>query len=488
MLILTTGNIPFAMHPYVPNVVRHGDYLFVIYLSADWHHRVVRLDAATLTSHGDIDLGATEIEDTHVYPSLTIDPTDDCLVVTSGARALNDSTDVQAKLWKSAHAYGGTNEQWAAGDFGSHVTLPYPATGLCSYNIPVMLPDGTLLILGSERPANGVGRTGVFVSFALWLYRYSGDTTSKTASQLASGSWTKLVLPPSGTGVLTNPYAYPGGGMVYDDGVLHVPLSCYLGADGDGTWRRWGKGYICTANPTDATPTWKKADGTTLSMPLALDAAARADDVLFPGKEYGDYSGVLSIVDGNPRIAAEARTVADGVITGSGASVYTWTGEAWDEHVLCAKDEGIVAGPIISGVTTQVLPLFFSHVEDDTYWLASGRNVTDPDQAMSERLVIDTETGGQWSTRQFSGSGEITLHGEYLGDGLLAYMTFDEDDSSASIIIEALDPAQYDFDVLLRYIEPSISDYDFDVLLAYVALYRHRRRFALIDPLAPTRL
>lgn len=340
---MTTLSNVLVFHRYGECLVAGGGYVFVSFLSTDYHYHVARLDDATLTLDADVDLGAAPFNDTHFYPCLAIDPTDNKLLVSVGGRT-DTVTDYPSRIAKTAHAYGGSTAEWAANDFGGWVDLPYPSSGLVSYNHTRITPDGTLVVVGGSRTGatHGLGDVGVYV------YRYIGDGTPKTAAQMATGTWTKVI----GRATDLTSGAIYAGRIDYRGGRLGI---CYhyfeafttaTESNFDGTSRRRGLAYVYTDDVESESWVWRDAAGNAIALPIANNAAQRVTP-LYAHNEYGDYFGSLSLSSTGVPHLVSTRTVLAGALYDyqtSGVSAYTWNGSAWAEQVLYPHDADALFG------------------------------------------------------------------------------------------------------------------------------------------------
>lgn len=425
-----------SFHRYGDSLVVGGDYAFVSWVSSDWRFKVGRVNLTTGESDGVVDLGALPFNDFHFYASLAIDPTDNCLVWCRAGRP-GGGVDYRTAIRKTANAYGGTAEQWVAGDFGSLVSLPYPNVGIISYAHMTFTEDGTLLILGGNRTALA-NPGGNAPNHGGYLYRYLGDGTPKTATQLASGTWAHLLaavpdVPPS----LFSGVIYPAQ-TVYKDGryaVAYHYFETLLDASADnyaGTSPRKALAYVYSDNITATTPAWKRIDGATLSTPIANDAAKRST-AQFVHDGYGDYFGSIALgANGDPFFVQglwtlDSTTYKNHLYTG--LSGYTWDGSQWVEHVLYPNGVDKIHG---ASPTTRAF-----------YHSAVGKR-----QVLTTRLIDGVSTGKIVADDLDSGAhaliGEMPLSTVQLKEYGTATVYAGVNDGSLYVGTEA----NHDFDVL----------------------------------------
>ena len=405
--MLSVGSAVFFPH-YGEALVEGGGYVFTCWVSSDYRYKVARITRSTGTVEV-VDLGALPYNDTHFYPVLLLDPTDNrVIVITSGRYGIAGApNDTLPRLHKTADAWGGTT-------FGGFVgaNFPYTANGLPAYGNPVMTADGTLLLFvrstfSGEVP-NRPGYNGCM------LYRFVGDGTSKSAAQLTSGSYTTLVQPtPDPDGRI-----YPTRAIVRD-GTVHMTYSYQEATILGSTAPMRGLAYIYCDNPSATTPVWRRVDGTALTLPIASDAAAKSS-LLYAHNEYGPYNGTLDIdPDGRPFLAAPRWTLsADKTIaTARWLDRYRWNGTAWTSATVSTEDYGFAYGTRIfhSPSNTRSTDLADVVTEHETIRLGSPRAVDTDDG-----LIVAGTFGGNLIVSGLPVSGEgdydVTLAVPVAGD------------------------------------------------------------------------
>lgn len=365
----------YALYPFSNAVVVAGGYLFHVMVDADYHIRVNRRDASTMADHGTVDLGYGGLtNDSHVYPTLLIDPTDNRIVVIKSGR-YKSPADVRMVLWKSSNTYGGTNEQWAANDFGAGENVAYPAVGMPSYVNALFTDLGTLAVFASHRPSI---TNGTPTSRGLMMYRVVGNGTSKTAAQLASGSWTEIIAQPTDLtgGVDSNSGTmYPGRPARKGASGVGIGVTMYYYRYAGSPYDQWGVGFIECDDLDAVTPAWKKADGTAWTVGANWDSTARSDAVLVPWQGSSSYHhSTVYGVDGRPVIAYARVTLTPDYasVTGSDLYVAAWDGSAWG-HTLVDDNLAHYTWPFIKalyldGKHVVIDPDGDAHVESgDTY-------------------------------------------------------------------------------------------------------------------------
>ncbi len=392
-------------HPYAECVLVAGGHLLDVWMGLDYHIYVARYTDDVLD--GVVDMGYIGMDDFHLHPSVALDPTDDCIVLAVAGRASESgpATDHLTKIAKTAHPFGGTAEQWAANDFSAFSVLPYPAdTGLVSYAHMRITGQGTLLIVGSGRAAHHNPSTNVS-SRAGYLYRYLGDGTPKTAAQMTTGSWQKII---ERVPVLAFGSIYVGR-IDYRDGRFGVLYHYYEEGSAAGTTRRRGAAYIYTDDADEPTMTWRDASGAPRSVPVANAVSDRVAP-LYAMDDYGDYAGSFSLLpDGSPAIAHIRNILAPTTYAyvSRGLSVYTYD-DGWGEHVIYPRDNDLLSLVAVRSTLDS----------EGRFCVFSGRAI---DGQVPDSNVIDYRDGSEWGTHLTAGLVRgVEPHVDYTEDGEIA--------------------------------------------------------------------
>ena len=269
-----------------------------------------------------------------------------------------------------------------AEDFGAFVefpALPSPG-GNAVYAKPICMSDGTAFVFTHRETVAPVD---------MLYYR-------KTSAQAwDGGAWTKMV---SGDVGATR-YVYMQEPAVMDLGSferLAVTWTVYL-QDADGGSSQWRStkavGYAYT---DDGGTTWRKADGTALTLPI--DGTSFADTVLYPYRDWTSAEAVLTLDgDGLPYIAICPQvlneTTSPDTLLSRGLSVLHWDGSAWSESEIVDKTTGGSADNAKPWVS--LYPQIVTNANGNRQFITSNR--AQAGEVFSGYVKLDSTTDG-WDT------------------------------------------------------------------------------------------
>jgi len=285
-----------------------NDYAHLVYLASPGYTINVRsVDPDNVLSSA-VTLGT--VTDVHAQPGVFYLPDGTACCVRGGW------TDVDMAVAQTSTPYGT--------DFGSFVNLPALPTGKPVYAKPAVLPNGTVFIFTHREVNEPVD---------MLLY------TKTSAQAWGSGTWTVFVAGNGGTH-----YVYMQEPALIDMGEytrIGVTWTVFL-AGGDNGGSQWvGTKAIGYAYSDDNGTTWRKADGTALTLPI--NGYTFTDPILYPYTDWCspetnltfDSSGVphITIV---PQVL-DTATSPDTLLT-RGLTVRYWNGSAWASTVVGASD------------------------------------------------------------------------------------------------------------------------------------------------------
>jgi hypothetical protein len=329
------------------NVITHGDYSFVL-MSASGFGTIIRVDMRDMSVDGPVTIPGS-IGDGHQQPGLLV--IDGKLVAFKGAYGAGAGLDLVAMYAESSGAYD--SPTW--GSFGLWTALPLNSEGTAGYCFPVLTSEGTVLLFHLERAGNNYAPP----SDCLY-YR-------KTAHQTwAQGVWQKLISAPNrsaaGTiaGTTWDPAIYLSRPMVHTiDSEERVSVAFGL------FWAEAGVNYDSVFSAQRRTGfiysdddglTWKRADGSVLSLPVATNVT---DPVLFARTGYNRFYGWVDYDDDRPLVFVDTFTITPSgtrTIAHRGLSVCRWNGSHWSEVEIDPSSEGTVYYPTTGTIRDYAAP------------------------------------------------------------------------------------------------------------------------------------
>jgi hypothetical protein len=290
-----------------------------------------------------------------------------------------------------------------------------PITGdiTAQYFIPVVYADGTVLSFHQRADTNPMD---------FYMHKKNpGEGWTQT------GRWTKFADGSNDLAGAVSPYVGRPAYVKLADGTERIAVGCITStADGytPAAGGRWGVMYVYS---DDKGVTWKKADGTAVSLPIDMDAAARTDPILWPYRDWGTSVGhqhehnVILKSDGRPVLVAFKTKFGTGAtaktIVSSGFSVFSWTGSAWSENELQDNTGNWDSSPAGEGFPTMV-------AISDTEWFIVSHRASPIDLGHpTQTLTIDhtTDSGSSYTTwllpAATDGSGRLQTHHTITGHG-----------------------------------------------------------------------
>lgn len=395
MSVLSSDVLHFYGFTNVSQAVAYANgYCFYVWFDASFNVRVSRVTLADGTKSTSSVLYTAL--DTHEDAHVLIDPTDNKVVVISGGYLFGGNS--YGKIWKSTAAYGTT--------FGTGVALPSAGgrtnvvasfgsnTVDNSYNYPAFFADGTLVIVTQWQGDSLASGDEV------WVYKYAGDGTGKTATQLASGAYGRKLFDDRGgaasPATFNRTYVSPlTVRSVSGTERLGMTFTMYRPNPGGTSYSYgsgaadWGVGYLYT---DDKGTTWKKVDGTTVTGSIDCEASV-ADTTLFAHAGAALRGGRVALkADGKPIVVGRPSTLSLGgstySVSADSHTVFEWSGSAWTSTNLDSRTTGPAADFGYPPAVT------YDPATDTTY-VASNRS--DSGTYATDQLNLDYRVGsGSW--------------------------------------------------------------------------------------------
>jgi hypothetical protein len=335
--------------------------------------RVSRFDEATLEFHGDVQVYQYAMYDDamHYWSEPLLDPTDDKIVITMSGQYIYSGGEQwsPAVIAKSTNAFGGTIEQFTGGSQFTAAELPYitmdaPTQRVLGYNCSAISTNGTVIWFGNAR--GNVDDRGSHYRMTYWRYR--GNGTPKTVAQMVAGGEYVLVADrpaftdtPKPTPV-NEGSSYPTK-IVLDGtrvGILWSYVANTLLGTVDNTAHAlaWGANYFETDDIDAATVSWKKIDGTALTLPLAGSDEVRLDPVLAALPHWSSVRNSVVYHNDTVRVIAHRAyrdADSDWNIYAHHVMVREWDGTEWTtvheplEYTLVGSQPGEISPTALGG-------------------------------------------------------------------------------------------------------------------------------------------